>query len=1095
MIDFAGGERFIVTVGADQTEFSRVMRALPQQMESAVAQITRIADRLELMPVARMRAQGTAGGRALGSAFSEEVTRSTRNAAERIRAGDGRFVAAGAAAGGKAGASFSAAFVRQASGIGSALDGGALAKYFAVGAAVAGARELVQATTDVARAQSQLTGTARISGLALDTLQSRARDTQGTFKLSAGLAAGYTTELTRLASKAGDASKAGAGITAFLNLGAARGYNATQTLQAVSQAVLGIDEGTDKLFGKNPSVLYAEYAARIGTTAGKLSDQQKAQALLDAALRDGERVRGAYTDFLTTTPGKLEQTRIKTEQLTQKIASALSPAFDAAADAASGLIDFVGENGPLVTGLATTVTATYALSKAVGVLNATAAGGGLARIIALASSPGALAVIAAAGAVGTVVFAAGKESERRDAPRLAADQAAQAARVEDVVRNLAATRAKQQQLIAAINAADPANAANPGDREGINARRSALTRELQFVDQLVAAYEKRNAAAKPMTPPVVAPPAVVDGAKGARKAFADLENQVQGVQRLMGLVKDEGASIPGLDERALSLYDRVTEALGRQGDQFGENASKLREYQSALLDVQTVALARTPEAVAAGLISRAALSRQTPFTLDYAPQVTARATGPDVSALVLARPLSAFSRATTAVSNRLDFLRDAADEAASALYDAPAALRDFVTGVGRLAGAGGAIAGAIRRPGDLIARTESGRIDALGSVGNISSVIGAVGTVVSGLTSIGRSLFGRSEYENRRDGLLRDNTERLAELRSGLANFSTGPQGITATLTALSTRAGAQLLNLRALSPLIGGGDINRTRVGGVAFKDYFRETTGVSIAQIERLAEGEGIRLFDEKGRLLAGSVEQLREALAIAGKELTRFGNTLDDQRSRESLRSALFTPGAAGTPGATVGLELGLLQRLAPNLGSAFTGLTADSATGREAIRAGLRDLFTRIDTNRLQLSDLGQLSSLDDLTGIIRTVNDALSQMGETAGGVTASLLNVPTGFKIAYARYLAQDAVVPSPATSLPPLANPYTPGPIPAPTGFPDGAGNPLYGNGGVQFTGDIYVTPGAGETAEQAFDFMIAKKKRLAAARGMNPTRWAEVS
>src|SRR5690606_32386173 len=126
------------------------------------------------------------------------------------------------------------------------------------------------------------------------------------FKLTTMAANGFTIELSKLTAKAGDISQTSNALEAFLDIGAARGLTSAQTLQAVKQAILGIDEGTDKLFNANPSVLYAQFAKSIGTTAGKLTDAQKAQAILNAAIRDGALVRGEYQKYLNSAAGQQE---------------------------------------------------------------------------------------------------------------------------------------------------------------------------------------------------------------------------------------------------------------------------------------------------------------------------------------------------------------------------------------------------------------------------------------------------------------------------------------------------------------------------------------------------------------------------------------------------------------------------------------------------------------------------------------------------------------------------------------------------------------------------------------------------------------------
>ncbi|MCC7132477.1 MAG: hypothetical protein IT352_07530 [Gemmatimonadales bacterium] len=162
--------------------------------------------------------------------------------------------------------------------------------------------------------QRKLSGTAKITGVSLDALTALAARAKDQFKLSTVQSNDFAVELAKLATKAGDVGQAAPGLDAFLNIGAARGLTASQTLKAVQQAILGIDEGTDKLFNKNPSVLYQEYADKIGTTAGKLTDQEKAQALLNAALEDGSKVTDAYSGYLTTAAGRQEQFKVKVDE-------------------------------------------------------------------------------------------------------------------------------------------------------------------------------------------------------------------------------------------------------------------------------------------------------------------------------------------------------------------------------------------------------------------------------------------------------------------------------------------------------------------------------------------------------------------------------------------------------------------------------------------------------------------------------------------------------------------------------------------------------------------------------------------------------------
>lgn len=223
-----------------------------------------------------------------------------------------------------------------------------LGELLALGGLAAGIRSVVTAANEFNASLLKLEGTAKITGVPLDFLQAVAEQTQQKFSLSAGVANDLTTELAKLAAKSGDLKQTQAGLTAFLDLGAARGLTASETLKAVQQAILGIDEGTDKLFGANPSVLYDRFAQSIGTTAAKLTDAQKAQAILTAAVEDGSKVAGAYEKRLGSVAGQQEQLSVAIQNAKIALGQALLPVLG---DVLRALTPVVGKVEEFVKGL------------------------------------------------------------------------------------------------------------------------------------------------------------------------------------------------------------------------------------------------------------------------------------------------------------------------------------------------------------------------------------------------------------------------------------------------------------------------------------------------------------------------------------------------------------------------------------------------------------------------------------------------------------------------------------------------------------------------------------------------------------------------
>lgn len=219
---------------------------------------------------------------------------------------------------------------------------GGLAQWIGAGGILYALREANNQANLLDASNRTLAATAKITGVEFEFLAGTAERANEQFGFGVPLANNLTIELTKLSSKAGDLAVTGEALGAFLDIGAARGLDANATLQAVRQAILGIDEGTDKLFGKNPSVLYKEYADKVGLVASKMTDAEKAQALLDAALTDGGKVRGEYSRWLETAAGQQFLLGVRIDEAQAKLGTALQPALAAILPVITGVVKGVG---------------------------------------------------------------------------------------------------------------------------------------------------------------------------------------------------------------------------------------------------------------------------------------------------------------------------------------------------------------------------------------------------------------------------------------------------------------------------------------------------------------------------------------------------------------------------------------------------------------------------------------------------------------------------------------------------------------------------------------------------------------------------------
>jgi hypothetical protein len=225
--------------------------------------------------------------------------------------------------------------------------GSSLVRFFAITGAIETMRRTYNAVTnasdDFTKSQISLAGAAKLAGIPVDFLQKASQRAQDTFKISATQANGFVVEVSKLASLAGDVNQTDRVLAALMDTAAGRGMTAATALTAIHQAMLGIDDGTDKLFNKNPSVIWKEWAERMGTTVAKMSEAQKMQALLDETLRAGETLRGSYAAWLETTPGRMQVLDSATNRLAIAFGRIFNPMRDWLADAGAKFLNWLAD--------------------------------------------------------------------------------------------------------------------------------------------------------------------------------------------------------------------------------------------------------------------------------------------------------------------------------------------------------------------------------------------------------------------------------------------------------------------------------------------------------------------------------------------------------------------------------------------------------------------------------------------------------------------------------------------------------------------------------------------------------------------------------
>ncbi len=169
-------------------------------------------------------------------------------------------------------------------------------------------RESIGAAQELANAQRFLASASYLTGTALEQNAAIAERLRTEFGLTRADAQALVATSLNFTAAAGQIEKTEQFVRALGDAAIASGRPVSELKEILNQLQAGSDEATEKLFGgKQPSQIYAEYAATLGTTAAKLDAVQKKQALLNEVIKRGELVAGAGADKLKTTAGALEQ--------------------------------------------------------------------------------------------------------------------------------------------------------------------------------------------------------------------------------------------------------------------------------------------------------------------------------------------------------------------------------------------------------------------------------------------------------------------------------------------------------------------------------------------------------------------------------------------------------------------------------------------------------------------------------------------------------------------------------------------------------------------------------------------------------------------
>lgn len=362
-------------------------------------------------------------------------------------------------------------------------------------------------------------------------------------------------------------------------------------------------------------------------------------------------------------------------------------------------------------------------------------------------------------------------------------------------------------------------------------------------------------------------------------------------------------------------------------------------------------------------------------------------------------------REESATSNARDEAVQRAQEATRAFTENVTAGREVISAFGDLASVSGELSEglseflrSLETVGAGISRIRFGQeLEAAGEglLGGLAQVSGTI-SVFSGLIGVGRGLadaFRSREREEQRA------IDALEQFRLKLEGFDVTPAILSGASRAAREAADRFPFDEIFQQSLRFPPELTLTRENlNAVLRD-----TGLTFAQLEAAARDLGVTLVRENGTIDREALEELATRAREAADAMTRFRDTLEDQRSL--LEAERTIRGVEITPEVRIQGELDLLEEFAPELVRAF-GLDQIDLTVPEGVaqaREIIIQILEAIKDGAIPPELLDQLpEGVRTLLEILVNIGDGLNDLGRAVDSATSQIRNIPEVFNFTLA---------------------------------------------------------------------------------------------
>lgn len=367
----------------------------------------------------------------------------------------------------------------------------------------------------------------------------------------------------------------------------------------------------------------------------------------------------------------------------------------------------------------------------------------------------------------------------------------------------------------------------------------------------------------------------------------------------------------------------------------------------------------------------------------------------------------------------LDATRTAEQQAAKQAAESWNAVAAALHGVGDVATAlGGSILGKLLNPGANIAQgiaaftQAASAVDSQGNAqpnitGEVTAGFGVVGSGIAIISTLVQAFTQQDQIEIETHAITKANTDAITQntlkLQGFIAQSADNATKAAAALQAFERSGNAVLRVYNNQTGSFPGGGNLQSQINALT---PFLQASGLTYNEFMAIAKSDGATLLDNQGRLSAAALQQFEAGLTAA----TQAAWTLSQSFSDESGLNILIAKSKGQTTTQdTLDAQWSAFTAAAPNAGE--PNVNPNTLAGMNGIRTYVQGILAQEKAAQnagtpFNYSQYGNFTSEQALNDALNQLLDPLNALTSTVNGVVDSLTNVPSGFKVAYDRFLS-----------------------------------------------------------------------------------------